>query len=234
MLVAGQENVEVQFLANAVGDVLMCRGKRPAAGKIALKSSVIDAHGQIDLALQRRKRCGGRRDGILNPDSRKMLRTFPDVYIIGDDTDDADAQSVFQHMHARGKTDVALVPADILADTACPERVQIAVQIRHTVVEIMVAERHIVVSAAVHDLGKLRRAADCIVTEGTERRALQKIAAVDDERIAVLLELAGAFEQAEILFLLTAVIRGIDVAVQIGGKVDCQLSFLHIVTPLPA
>lgn len=92
MLVAGQENVEVQFLANAVGDVLMCRGKRPAAGKIALKSSVIDAHGQIDLALQRRKRCGGRRDGILNPDSRKMLRTFPDVYIIGDDTDDADAR----------------------------------------------------------------------------------------------------------------------------------------------
>ena len=231
---AGQENVEVQFLENAVGDVLMCRGKRPAAGKIALKSSVIDAHGQIDLALQRRKRCGGRRDGILNPDSRKMLRTFPDVYIIGDDTDDADAQPVFQHMHARGESDAALVPADVFADAACPELVQIAVQIRHTVVEVVVAERHIVVSAAVHDLRELCRAADCIVAEGTERRALQKIAAVDDERIAVLLELAGAFEQTEIFFFLTAVVRGIDIAVQIRGKADRQLSFLHIVTPLPA
>ena len=50
----------------------------------------------------------------------------------------------------------------------------------------MVAERHIVVSAAVHDLGELRRAADRIVAEGPERRALQKIAAVDDERVAVL------------------------------------------------
>ena len=228
---AGQENVKVQLLADAVGDVFMRRRQRPPAGKIALKSSVIDAHGQIDLALQRRKRCGGRRDGILNPDSRKMLRTFPDVYIIGDDTDDADAQSVFQHMHARGKTDIALVPADILADTACPERVQIAVQIRHAVVEVMVAECHIVVSAAVHDLGELRRAADRIVAEGPERRALQKIAAVDDERVAVLLELAGALEQTEVLFFLAAVIRGVDIAVQIGGKVDRQVSFLHSLTP---
>ena len=95
----------------------------------------------------------------------------------------------------------------------------------------MVAERHIVVSAAVHDLGKLRRTADRIVAEGPERRTLQKIAAVDDERVAVLLELAGALEQTEVLFFLAAVIRGVDIAVQIGGKVDRQVSFLHSLTP---
>ena len=234
MLVAGQENVEVQLLTDAVGNILVRCGKRPPAGKIALKSAVIDAYGQIGLFFQCGK-CGGcRRNGIFDPNSGQMLRTFPDVYIIGDDTDDADAQPVFQHMHARGESDAALVPADVFADAACPELVQIAVQIRHTVVEVVVAERHIVVSAAVHDLRELRRAADCIVAEGAERRALQKIAAVDDERIAVLLELAGAFEQTEIFFFLTAVVRGIDIAVQIRGKADRQLSFLHIVTPLPA
>lgn len=45
------------------------------------------------------------------------------------------------------------------------------------------------------------------------------------------LELAGAFEQAKLLFSLTAVIRGIDIAVQIGGKEDRQFSFLHSLTP---
>ena len=234
VLVAGQENVKVQLLADAVGDVLMRCGKRPAAGKIPLKSAVIDAYGQIGLLFQRRKRGGCRRDGIVDPDPGKMLRTLPDVYIISDNADDTDAQPVFQHMHARRKADAALVPADVFADAARPKRIQIAVQIRHAVIEVVVAERHIVVSAAVHDLGKLRRAADRIMAEGPERRALQQIAAVDDERIAVLLELAGAFEQTKIFFFLTAVIRRIDIAVQIGGKADRQLPFLHIVTPLPA
>ena len=57
---------------------------------------------------------------------------------------------------------------------------------------------------------------------------------IDDERVAVLLELAGALEQTEVLFFLAAVIRGVDIAVQIGGKVDRQVSFLHSLTPEPA
>ena len=234
VLVAGQENVKVQLLADAVGNVFMRRGQRPPAGKIALESAVIDADGQIDLALQRQQRGGCRRDRILDPDPGQMLRALPDIHVVGDDADDADAQPVFQHMHARGEADAAAGPADIFADAAGPERIEIAVQIRHAVVEVMVAERHIVVSAAVHDLGKLRRTADRIVAEGPERRTLQKIAAVDDERVAVLLELAGALEQTEVLFFLAAVIRGVDIAVQIGGKVDRQVSFLHSLTPEPA
>ena len=78
MLVAGQENVKAQLLADAVGDVFMRRGrKRPPAGKIALKSAVIDADGQIDLALQRQQRGGCRRDRIPDPDPGQMLRALP-------------------------------------------------------------------------------------------------------------------------------------------------------------
>ena len=195
---------------------------------------MIDAYGQIDLALQLHERGGCRRDGILDPDSGQMLRVLPDVHVIGDNADNADAQSVFQHVHTRGEADAAAGPADIFADAPGAERIEITVQIRHAVIKIMVSERHVIIPAPVHDFRKLRRTADRIVAEGAERRALQKIAAVNDERIAVLLELAGAFEQAKLLFSLTAVIRGIDIAVQIGGKEDRQFSFLHSLTPEPA
>ena len=137
-------------------------------------------------------------------------------------------------MDPRGEASGAIGPADILADASGMQRIKIAVQICHAVVEIVVSERHIVVSAAVHDLGKFLSAADRIVAIGSKRRALQQVPAVDNERVAVFLEPAGAFEKAEIFFCLAAVVGGVDVAVKIGGKVNRQLSFLHRLTPEPA
>ena len=59
-------------------------------------------------------------------------------------------------------------------------------------------------AAAVHHLGEARGAADGSVAECPQRRALQDIAAVDDEGVAVLAELAGTFEQADVCLLYTS------------------------------
>ena len=163
-----------------------------------------------------------------------MLRALPDVHVVGHNADDADAEPVFERMHPRGEASGVIGPADILADASGMQRIKIAVQICHAVVEIVVSERHIVVSAAVHDLGKFLSASDRIVAVGSKRRTLQQVPAVDNERVAVFLEPAGAFEKAEIFFCLAAVVGGVDVAVKIGGKVNRQLSFLHRLTPEPA
>ena len=234
MLVAGQENIEIQLLADPVCGVLARSRKRPAARQIPLKAAVIDAHREIDVAFQRRERTGRRRKWVFDRNAGQVFRPLPDVHVVGHNTDNADAKPVFERMYPRGEASGAIGPADILADASGMQRIKIAVQICHAVVEIVVPERHIVVSAAVHDLGKFLSASDRIVAIGSKRRTLQQISAVDDERVAVLLEPAGALEKAEIFFCLAAVVGGVDVAVKIGGKVNRQLSFLHRLTPEPA
>ena len=147
----------------------MRRGKHAPRGEVALKAAVVDAYRQVDPIFQcpQRGRRGG--NGVSDCNAGKMLRLFPDVHIVGHDADDADPQSVFQRVDARGEARPRLVPADVFAHAARLQRIEIAVKIRHAVVEVVVAERHIVVAAAVHHVGKTRGAADGIVAEGPQR-----------------------------------------------------------------
>ena len=231
MLVPGQQNIEIQLPADAVGDVLVSRGEHAPRGKVALKAAVVDAHRQVDLPPQLFQ-CGGRGgDGVGDRNAGKMLRLFPDVHIVGHDADDADPQSVFQCVDARGKAQPRPVPAHVFTHAAGLQRIEIAVKVRHSIVEVVVAERYIIIAAAVHHVGKARGAADGIVAEGPQRRALQDVAAVDDEGVAVLAEAAGALEEPQLLFLAAAVVGGVDVAVQVGGEVNGQLFFVHTLPP---
>ena len=190
MLVSGQQDVEIQLLTDAVGDVFAGRGEHATRGEVALEAAVVNADRQVDLITQ-----------------------------------------PFQRVDARGKAHPRLVPADVFAHAARFQHVEVAVKVWHPVVEVMVAQRHIVIAAAVHHLGKARGAADGIVAERPQRRALQDVAAVDDEGVAVLAEAAGALEQPQLLFPLSAVIGRINVAVQVGGKIDRQLFFVHRLPP---
>ena len=154
--------------------------------------------------------------------------------MIGYDTDNADSKPVFQLMDPAGKADGPVAPQGVLAHTAGPQGVQIGVQIRHAVVEIMIAQGHIVVSAAIHDLSKATGVLLRIMAERPERRPLQHIAPVYDEGISVLLKTVGALEKAQLPLLRAAVIRGIDERVKVGGKINLQRLFFHTLTPASA
>ena len=69
---------------------------------------------------------------------------------------------------------------------------------------------------------------------GTQRRALQDIAAVDDQRVPVLMKLAGTLEQTDIPLLPAAVVGGIDITMEVRGEVDGKAFCVHRLTPVPA
>ena len=93
MLVARQQNIKIQLLAQPVGDVFTACGKHPAGVEVPLKAAVVDADGDVRPALQRLQRLPRRRDGIGNRQSGQMLRPLPDVHMIGYDTDNAFSSS---------------------------------------------------------------------------------------------------------------------------------------------
>ena len=86
--------------------------------------------------------------------------------------DDAHPEAVLQHVDPAGKTDRPVTPQSVLADAAGLQSVQIRVQIGHPVVEIMVAQGHIVIPAAVHDLSKATGVLLGVMAESPQRGAL--------------------------------------------------------------
>ena len=229
-----QQDVEVQLLTQAIGHVLMGSGQHPARGQIPLEAAVIDAQRHVHLALQGFQRRTGGGDGIVDGDAGQVLRTFPDVHIVGDNAHDADLQAVLQRVDAGGEAHPRAVPADVFADAAGMEGVEIGVQIRHAVVEVVVAQGHIVIAAAVHHLGEPAGVAQGIVAVSAQGGTLEDVAAVDDQGVAVLLKLAGALEQADVPLFTAAVVGGVDITVEVGGEVDGKVFRLHRFTPVPA
>ena len=62
MLVSGQQDVEIQLLTDAVGDVFAGRGEHATRGEVALEAAVVNADRQVDLITQPFQR-GGRGSG---------------------------------------------------------------------------------------------------------------------------------------------------------------------------
>ena len=234
MLVSGQQDVEIQLLTDAVGDVFAGRGEHAPRGEVALEAAVVNADRQVDLIAQPFQRGGHGGDRVGDRNAGEVLRLFPDVHIVGHDADDADPQPVLQRVDARGKAHPRLVPADVFAHTARFQHVEVAVKVRHPVVEVVVAQRHIVIAAAVHHLGEPAGVTQCVMAVGTQRRALQDIAAVDDQRVPVLMKLAGTLEQTDIPLLPAAVVGGIDITMEVRGEVDGKAFCVHRLTPVPA
>ena len=227
MLVPGKQDIKIELLTDAVGDIFVGGGKHPAGGKIPLEPTVIDAEVEVGFAAELFQCRGGCWNGIGDGDAGKMLRPFPNVHIVGDDADDTDAQTVFQRMDASRKAHPGAVPADILTDAAGSQGVQVAFQVGHAVVKIVVAQCDIIVAAAVHHLGKGGGILQGIVAEGPQRGALQQVAAINDESVAIAGETAGALEQADVTLLPAAVIGGVDIGVKIGSEKDGEFFTFH-------
>ena len=230
VLVAGQQDIKIQFLTDAVGDIFVRGGEDAPRGKIALKAAVVDAERNVRNAFELFECRSRRRDRVGNADGGDMLRPLPDVHIVRHDADDTDTKAVFERVDARRvERRAAVFRAHIFAHAPRVQVPEIRAEIVRAEVEIVVAERHIVVAAAVHDPGKGAAVADRVVAEGAQRRALQQVAAVDDERIPVLFKAARAFEKADIPLVAAAVVRGVNVSVQVGSEVNSQLLICHSV-----
>ena len=169
VLVSGEQDVKIQLLTQPVGHVLVGGGQHTACGQIPLEASVIDTQRHVHLISQLIQRRTRGRNGIADGNAGQVLRPLPDVHIVGNDADNADPQPVFQRVDPGGEANARPVPPDVLANAAGAEGVEIAVQIRHAVVEIMISQRHIVIAAAVHHFRKPAGIAQCIVAEGTQR-----------------------------------------------------------------
>lgn len=89
----------------------------------------------------------------------------------------------------------------------------------------MVAQCDIIVAAAVHHLGKGGGILQGIVAEGPQRGALQQVAAINDESVAIAGETTGALEQADVTLLPAAVIGGVDIGVKIGSEKDGEFFY---------
>lgn len=95
----------------------------------------------------------------------------------------------------------------------------------------MIAKGYIIIAAAIHDFCKLAGLSNGIVTKRTQWRTLENISSVDEQCIAVFVELIYALKEPYIAFLGATIICRENIAMRVRGKIDFQ-SFLFHTYPL--
>ena len=233
MLMAGEHEVKIQLRADAAGFVFVAVGEPLSGCKITFEAAVVDHHRHIAQGLDGLERARRRGHGLLDDELGGRLRVFPAGDIVRARADQAHAQAVFQLMHGIGcDGQLSLFVADVTAQAQRVQIVQIIGERVEAAVEIVVAERHEMIAREVHHRGDGMRAVLILrqalrlffvcqaVIEVGQRRALDRIAAVDDERVAVVRIFGGKAHQTHRAGLRVGVVGGVEIAVGIGGKAD--------------
>ena len=235
VLVAGEHEVEVKLPADAAGLVLAAFGKRLAGFQVALKAAVIDQHGHVALRPDRLQRAGAGVHGVLDDQLCNRLRVLPAPDEGRARADEADAQPVAQPVNGVRRDGQQAVPVtDVAAQALRVQLVQVVGQSVDAVVEVMIAQRHKLIARQVHHRGDGMAAVGVVcqtapplllgqaVKEVGQRRALNGVAAVEDERIAVVREVRCQLHQAHRPFLPVGVVGGKEIAVRIRGEADAE------------
>ena len=79
----------------------------------------------------------------------------------------------------------------------------------------MIAKRHIVIPAAIHHVRKDLGVLHGVVAESPQRGALEDIPSVDNQRITILMETVGAFEQANLPLLGAVIVCRVDMGMNV-------------------
>ena len=237
MLVAGQHEIEVQLAAEAAGLIFGAVGQRLAGFQIALKAAVVDEHGDVAERLHRVQRGLGGGNRLLDDQLFHRLGVLPAADKVRAHADQTDAQAVFQPVHGVGRDGQAAFPvADVGTEAERVEVGQVIHQRVHAVVEIVVAQRHKLIARQIHHRRDGVRAVGILAQAGGlflrrkaliqvgQRRALNGVAAVDDQRVAVVRVFAGQLHQPHRAILHVGVIGGIEIAVGIGGVANGECS----------
>ena len=233
VLMPREHEVKVQLAAHPAGLILGAGGQRLSGFQIAFKSAVIDQHGEIAQRLHGFQRGFGGGHRFFDDELLDRFGVLPAANEVRTYADQTDAQAVFQLMHGvRRDGQAAFFVADVGAEAERVEVGQIIQQRIHAVVEIVVAQRHELIASQIHHCGDGVRAVGIFSQTGGllfrrqaliqvgQRRPLNGVAAVDDERVAVMRIFACQLHQSHRAILHVGVAGGIKIAMGVGGVAD--------------
>ena len=224
MLMPREQDVERADLGDFAREVLAAVRIPLPRFQILLHAAVIHAHRHVACPAKRFIRPLHRRKRVVHAQLRKVRGLFPAVHPVRYRAHDSHAQSVRQRAHVGLKK--RHLPAQVLhvrRQHPRVQRVQIAGKHIIAIVEIVVAHGHIIVARVVHCLREQTSAA---VMRGVigEGRALQRVAAVDRERVFVARGAEHPCQRVHAHRPIAGVnvVRGKEIAVQVGGKQNLQ------------
>ena len=173
VLVPREHDVEAKLFAEPPGLVFFAVGQQRAGLQIALKAAVIDTDRHVDIAANGLKSPSGGRERRFNDQLVQRLATLPDGHVVRANADQADAQTVFQRVNGIG-TDgqPAGFIANIRAKADGVQVRQICAEFAEAEVEIVVAERDVLIAHRVHCLRDGMRAQAETMLVVSKRRPL--------------------------------------------------------------
>ena len=218
VLVAGEEQIEVQLPGNFTGQILTAVREHPPCLQLLLKAAVVDAHADITLFPEGGAGRPGGLKGVGDPNPLQVLWLLPHVYEVGDHAGDPYPQAVGQGVHRPG-TDAQLSPQVlyIRAQANSVHRLQIIPECLIAEVEVVVAQGEVVqphgVEGGGHRVdGPLLPVLQVVLGQ---RRPLQGVAAVQHQGVPVLFNLGGQIQQTGVFRAVGGIVHREDMAVGI-------------------
>ena len=216
VLVAGEEQIEVQLPGNPAGQVLAAVREHPPRLQFLLEAAVVDAHANITLIPEGGAGRPGGLKGIGDPNFLQVLGLLPHVYEVGDHTGEPHPQAVGQGVHRPG-ADAQLAPQvlHIRTQAYAVHGPQIVPEGLIAEVEVVVAQSEVVQAHGVegggHRVdGPLFAVFQIILSQ---RRPLQGVAAVQHQGVPVFFHLGGQIQQSGVFRAVRGIVHREDMAV---------------------
>ncbi|EDS11722.1 hypothetical protein ANACOL_01613 [Anaerotruncus colihominis DSM 17241] len=194
MLMAGEQQVEIKLAGNFTGDIFPAVRQKPSALQFLLEAAVIDAHTYIADPLQTGQSCPGRLKRVGDAHPLKILRLLPYVHKIGNHAGDAHTQAIGERMDSillERQSTVQIL--HVGAETNAVHGVEILSENVVAKIEIVISKGEIVYAHSIKGCGggmnrPMLPMLQIILCKG---RTLERIAAIQNEGIFVLLNLRG-------------------------------------------
>ena len=216
VLVAGEEQVEVQFPGNFTGQVLAAVREHPPGLQLLLEAAVVDTHADITLIPEggASRSCGLK--GVGNPNPLQVLWLLPHVYEVGDHAGDPHPQTVGQGVHRPG-ADAQLAPQvlHIRTQAYAVHGPQIVPEGLIAEVEIVVAQGEVVqthgVEGSSHRMDRpLVPVFQIVLGQGSP---LQGVPPVQHQGVPAFFHLGGQIQQPGVLRAVRGIVHREDMAV---------------------
>ena len=186
MLMSREQDIHRKLLTDAAGQVLIGVREYFPGFYVLLKAPMIDAHQKIAaFLLQRLHGFPCRFQRGCERKIRQVFRLFPYPDPVRDNPEKPDPETVFHHPDSPWPDgQLALPVLHIGAEALRVQGFQMPAQPCPAPVEVMIAERHIVILPVIHGFSHKRRLALAVQIKG-QGRTLNGVAPVNHQRIPV-------------------------------------------------
>ena len=228
VLVAGEEQIEVQFPGNLAGQVLAAVREHPPGLQLLLEAAVVDTHADITLIPEGGAGRPGGLKGIGDPNPLQVLWLLPHVYEVGDHAGDPYPQAVGQGVHRPG-ADAQLSPQVLYICTQANSvhGIQIIPEGSIAKVEVVVAQGEVVqthgVEGSSHRMGRpLVPVFQIVLGQGSP---LQGVPPVQHQGVPAFFHLGGQIQQPGVLRAVRGIVHREDMAVGVRGVINLNRLF---------